>query len=122
MNFNLNRPPCSHFCFSKYNLPGSYSSFEHLSAYKTSHSHVNWWKFFTHLRSVNAYHFVMLEATELKAWRRGLLQRHELPADFHINLLTGSEVDTEWTNRQGDLISLFFSFRKGGSPKWLPQY
>jgi hypothetical protein len=62
----FNRPPHSYFWFFKNNfvffsncLIKSCSSFEDVSAYKVSWSHVDWSRFLTNIRSLNAYHFGM---------------------------------------------------------------
>jgi hypothetical protein len=44
----------------------SFSSFGGLSACKISRSHIDWWKFFIHLRNLNISYFGMAETTELK--------------------------------------------------------
>jgi hypothetical protein len=51
------------FVFDKNGLIKSCSSFEDLSVYKISWSHVDWCKFCFHLRSSNVRHFVMVEGT-----------------------------------------------------------
>jgi hypothetical protein len=61
-------PPCSYFLFfDKNGLIKSCSSFEDLSVFKISWSHVDWWKFCIHLRSLNVRHFGMVEGTGLKS-------------------------------------------------------
>jgi hypothetical protein len=55
------------FVFDKNGLIKSCSSFEALSVYKISWSHVDWWKFCIHLRSLNVRHFGMVEGTGLKS-------------------------------------------------------
>jgi hypothetical protein len=42
-------------------------SFEYLSVFKISWSHVDWCKFCIHLRSLNVSHFGMVEGTGLKS-------------------------------------------------------
>jgi hypothetical protein len=44
------------------------------------------------LRSLNFRHFGIAEATRLKMWHRGHLQRHYLPTKFHENQLISSKV------------------------------
>jgi hypothetical protein len=53
------------FVFGKTDLMKSCSSFEDLSVYKISWSHVDWCKFCIHLRSLNVRHFGILEDTGL---------------------------------------------------------
>jgi hypothetical protein len=55
------------FVFDKNGLTESCSSFEDLSVYKISWSHVDWCKFCIHLRSLNVRHFGMVEGTGLKS-------------------------------------------------------
>jgi hypothetical protein len=55
------------FVFDKNGLIKSCSSFEDLSVYKISRSHVEWCKFCIHLRSLNVHHFVMVKDTGLKS-------------------------------------------------------
>jgi hypothetical protein len=67
MNFNIQLATMFvFFVFYKIGLIKSCSSFEDLSVYKISCSHVDWWKFCIHLRSLNVRHFGMLEGTGLK--------------------------------------------------------
>jgi hypothetical protein len=101
------------FVFDKNCLIKSCSSFEDLSVYKMSWSHVEWCKFCIHLRSSNVRHFGMVKCTGLKVRRRGHLQWHELTTEFHKNLPIGSKVirgDTQTDRQAGDLISLTFLF------------
>jgi hypothetical protein len=66
MNFNIQTAAIFvFFVFDKNGLIKSCSSFEDLSAYKISWSHVDWWKFYIHLRSLNVRHFGMLKDTGL---------------------------------------------------------
>jgi hypothetical protein len=72
MNFNIQTAAMFvFFVFDKNCLITSCSSFEDLSAYKISWSHVNWCKFCIHLRSLNVRHFGMVEGTGLRSttWR-----------------------------------------------------
>jgi hypothetical protein len=55
------------FVFDKIGLIKSCSSFEDLSVYKMSWSHVDWCKFYIHLRSLNVRHFGMVEGTGLES-------------------------------------------------------
>jgi hypothetical protein len=55
------------FVFDKNDLTKRCSSFEDLSVYKMSWSHVDWCKFCIHLRSLNISNFGMLEGTGLKS-------------------------------------------------------
>jgi hypothetical protein len=55
------------FAFDKNGLIKSCSSFEDLSVYKISWSHINWCKFCIHLRSLKVRHFVMVERTGLES-------------------------------------------------------
>jgi hypothetical protein len=55
------------FVFDKNGLLKSCSAFEDISVYKISWSHVDWCKFFIHLRSLNVRHFWMVEDTGLKS-------------------------------------------------------
>jgi hypothetical protein len=59
----INSPPCLYFL--KYRLVESCSTSEDLWAYKSSWSHVDWWKFLFHFRSLNVHHFGMVEAMGL---------------------------------------------------------
>jgi hypothetical protein len=93
MNFNIQLAAMFvFFVFDKNGLIKSCSSFEDLSVFKISCSHVYWCKFCIHLRSLNVRHFVMVEGTGLKLRRRGHLQWHDLPTKFHKNLPIGSKV------------------------------
>jgi hypothetical protein len=58
----------------------------------------------------------MVEVTGLKVRRRGRLQWHDLPTEFHKNLPIGSKgIRGGHTDRQtGDLISLTFHFKERG--------
>jgi hypothetical protein len=55
------------FDFDKNDLIKICSSFEDLSVYKLSCSHVEWCKFCIHLRSLNVRHFGMVEGTGLES-------------------------------------------------------
>jgi hypothetical protein len=55
------------FVFDKNGLIKSCSSYKDLSIYKIAWSHVNWWKFCIHLRSLNVRYFGMVEGTGLKS-------------------------------------------------------
>jgi hypothetical protein len=68
MNFNIQTAAMFvFFVFVTNGLIKSCSSFEWLSVYKISWSHVDWCKFCIHLRSLNVRHFGILEGTELKS-------------------------------------------------------
>jgi hypothetical protein len=68
MNFNIQLAAMFvFFVFDKNGLIESYSSFEDLSVYKISCSHVDWCKFCIHLRSLNVRHFRMVEDTGLES-------------------------------------------------------
>jgi hypothetical protein len=103
MNFNIQKTAMFvFFVFDKNSLTKSYSSFEYLSVYKISWSHVDWCKFCIHLRSLNVRHFGMVKGTGLKVRRLGHLQWHDLPTGFNKNLPVGSEVirgDTQTDGR-----------------------
>jgi hypothetical protein len=93
MNFNIKTAAMFvFFVFDKNGLIKSCSSFEALSVYKISWSHVDWCKFCIHLRSLNVRHFWMVEGTGLKSRRRSHLQWHDFPTEFHKNLPIGSKV------------------------------
>jgi hypothetical protein len=90
MNFNIQTAAMFVFFVSdKSGLIKSCSSFEDLSVYKISWSHVDWCKFCIHFNSFNVYHFGMLEGTGLKS----------MPS-------RSSSIQT------GDLISLTFLFKE----------
>jgi hypothetical protein len=55
------------FVFDKNGFIKSCSSFEDLSVYKISWSHVDWCKFCIHLRNLNVRHFGMVGDTGLKS-------------------------------------------------------
>jgi hypothetical protein len=68
MNFNIQMAAMFvFFVFDKNGIIKSCSSFEDLSVFKISWSHVDWCKFCIHLRSLNVRHFGMVEGTELKS-------------------------------------------------------
>jgi hypothetical protein len=68
MNYNIQTAArFVFFIFNKNGLIKSCSSFEDVSVYKLSWSHVDWCKFCIHLRSLNVRHFVMVEDTGLKS-------------------------------------------------------
>jgi hypothetical protein len=68
MNFNIQLAAMFViFIFDKNGLIKSYLSFEDLSVYKISCSHIDWCKFCIHLRSLNVRHFGMVEGTGLKS-------------------------------------------------------
>jgi hypothetical protein len=67
MNFNIQLAAIFvFFVFDKNGLIKSCASFEDLSVYTISWSHVDWSKFCIHLRSLNVRHFGMVKGTELK--------------------------------------------------------
>jgi hypothetical protein len=55
------------FVFDKNGFIKSCSSFEDLSVYKISLSHIDWCKFCIHLRSLNVCYFGMVEGKGLKS-------------------------------------------------------
>jgi hypothetical protein len=66
MNFNIQTAAMFvFFVFDKNGFIKSCSSFEDLSLYKVSWSHVDWCKFRIHLRSLNVHYFGMVEVTGL---------------------------------------------------------
>jgi hypothetical protein len=75
MNFKF-KPPSKFvfFVIHKNGFIKSCSSFEDLSAFNISWSHVELCKFYLHLRSLNVRHYGMSECTELEIWRQGHLQ------------------------------------------------
>jgi hypothetical protein len=61
MNFNIQTAAMFvFFVVDKNGLIKSCSSFEDLTVYKISWSHVEWYKFCIHLRSLNVRHFGMV--------------------------------------------------------------
>jgi hypothetical protein len=93
MNFNIETATMFvFFVFDKNGLIKSCSSFQDLSEYKISWSHVDWCKFCIHLISFNVRHFGMVEGTRLKVRCQGHFQWHDLPTEFHRNLPIGSKV------------------------------
>jgi hypothetical protein len=60
--------------------------------YATFHGPTLTGEFCIHLRSLNFRHFVTVETTALKIWRRDHLKWHDRLAEFHKNLRTGSKV------------------------------
>jgi hypothetical protein len=65
MNYNIQTAAMFVFFVSDKNgLIKSCASFEDLSVYKISWSHVDWCKFCIHLRSLNARNFVMVEVRD----------------------------------------------------------
>jgi hypothetical protein len=68
MNFNIQTAAMFvFFVFDENGLIKGCSSFEDLSVYKISCSHVEWFKFCIHLRSLNVRHFGMVKYTGLKS-------------------------------------------------------
>jgi hypothetical protein len=56
-----------------------------------------------------------LKVRDWKVWRRGHLQWHDIPTEFHKNLPIGSKViegDTQTDGQTGTLISLTFLFKE----------
>jgi hypothetical protein len=67
MNFNIQLAAMFvFFVFDENDLIKSCLSFEDLSVYKISYSHVDWCKCCIHLRSLNVRNFGMVEDTGLK--------------------------------------------------------
>jgi hypothetical protein len=93
------------FIFRKSGLVKSRLSPEDLSECNTSWSYIDWRKFYIHSKSLNVRHFGMVAATALKLWLHGCLQWHDLPTDFHKNLLIDSEVDREYRHTGRMVIS-----------------
>jgi hypothetical protein len=117
MNFNIQTAAMFvFFVFDKNGLIKSYSSFEDLSVYKVSWSHVDWCKFCIHFRSLNVRHFVMVEGTILKRTASRLPSMAYLPTEFHKNLPICSKVirgDTQ-TDRLVILLASLSFLRKVG--------
>jgi hypothetical protein len=110
------------FVFDKNGLIKSCSSFEDLSVYRISWSHVDWCKFCIQIRSLNVRHFGMVEGTGLKitesrstsmAW-----PPYQIPYKstnwFKSYWGGGGDTKTEGqTDRQaGDLISFTLIFKE----------
>jgi hypothetical protein len=101
MNFNIQLSAMFVFLvFDKNGLIKGCSSFEDLSVFKISCSHVDWCKFYIHLRSFNVRHFGMVESTGSRS-----LQWHDLPTEFHkiyqlVQKLLGGK--HRQTHRQAD--------------------
>jgi hypothetical protein len=103
------------FIFDKNGLIKSCSSFEDLSVYKISCSHLDWWKFCIHLRNLNVRHFGMVESCGIKKYGLEVIFND---MTFLLNFIKS----TNWfksirgktrTDRQtGDLISLSFLFKE----------
>jgi hypothetical protein len=84
MNFNIQLAAMFvFFVFDKNGLFKSCSSFEDLSVFKISWSHVYLCKFCIHLRSLNVRNFGMVKGTGLKVRRRGHIQWYDLLTEFH---------------------------------------
>jgi hypothetical protein len=67
MNYNIQTAAMFvFFVFDKNGIVKSCSSFEDLSVYQISWSHVDWCKFSIHLRRLNVRHFGMVKDTGLK--------------------------------------------------------
>jgi hypothetical protein len=87
----FNRLPRSYFWFPQ--KWSSYSCFQDLSAYKMSWSHVDWWKFCIHLKSLNFLHFEVVEANGLKI-KASRSPSMAWPSYWiHRNLQLGSKFD-----------------------------
>jgi hypothetical protein len=97
----FSHPSCLYFCF----FHKSFSSFEDLAAFRISWSHVDWCKFYIHLRSLNVCHLgIMVEAMGLKSM---LLKSPSMawpPCWISWNLLIGSNAingHTTWSEIHG---------------------
>jgi hypothetical protein len=112
---NFNRPTCSYFSFfsRESDLIKSCSSPENLSECKIAWLYVDWYKFFTHLRSLNVRHFGMVAATVLKLWRRCHLKWLDLPTGFRKK--STSKFKSWCGDRHTDriVISLAYIFPSG---------
>jgi hypothetical protein len=125
MNFNIKTAAIFVFFVSDKNgLIKSCTSFEDLSVYKMSWSHVDWCKFCIQLRSLNARHFGTVEGTGLKStasrspsmawplywisWKTNQLVQKLLGGDTQIDRQT----DRRTEGQTGDLISLSFLLKE----------
>jgi hypothetical protein len=116
INFNLQLPSIFVFLAShKNDLIKSCLSSGDLLAHEISWSYVDWCMFRIHLRSLNVRHFGMVEAKRLKNAGRGYLQWHDLPTQFHKNLIHSKVIrgdprtgrHTEWCSHKP-----YFAFKK----------
>jgi hypothetical protein len=62
-------------------------------------SRVDWYKFFFNLRTLNVRHFGMVEVTRLKLRRRGHLQCHNHPTEFHKNIQNNQSLEPNTTKK-----------------------
>jgi hypothetical protein len=111
---NFKRPTSSHFfVFRESGLTKSCSSSEGLSEYKISWFYIDLCKFYSHLKSLNVFHFGMVAATALKLRSRSHLQWHGLPTEVHKNQSVGPELDREDRHTERMVISLAYLFPLG---------
>jgi hypothetical protein len=108
-NVNFNIQTTTMFVFfvlDKNGLIKSCSSYEDLSVFKIAWSHVDWCKFFIHLRSLNVRHFGMLQGTGLISMASRPPSMAWPPTEFHKNVPIGSKVIREvtQTDRQTDRL------------------
>jgi hypothetical protein len=67
------------------------------------------------IKSLNVYHFGMVEIQDSKVWHQGHLKWHDLPTEFHTNLPIGSKVirgDTHTHRQNNNFLSLTFLFKE----------